>query len=258
MIIEIFIFLFGLCWGSFLNVLAFRLLHGHEWILKRSFCPKCNKILPWYDLIPVVSWLLLKTQCRFCKQRISWLYPLIELLAGALALLLYMQVKAIYIPAYFIFFSALLVTIRTDLEDFTIFLVMTWALVPISLISSYFGYLPITITESALGIAVGYAVLWFVKKIYFMSTGIEGIGSGDLNLLAMIGSFVGIEGILSTLLAGSFTGLVFGSIYFIFFSKDKDVLSKFTKFKIPFGVFLSIGAIIYTFFPNARIILNFK
>lgn len=253
MIIEIFVFFFGLIWGSFLNVLALRLLQGQDWIFKRSHCPKCKKILPWYDLFPLFSWILLKGKCRFCKKTISWIYPVMELVTGIIAVLLYINVRSIYLPAYFIFFSALLVTIRTDLEDFVIFLIMTWGIVPIALLASLFKFLPITFTESILGIIVGYMSLWLVKKIYFILTKTEGLGTGDINLLATIGAFLGIQGVFTSIFLGSILGTIFGFILLIFYGTEK---SSFRKLKIPFGVFLAIGAISHVFFINTKIIFD--
>ena len=120
----LFIIPFFLCWGSFLNMLAYRLMNINTILEKRSFCPKCKKIIFWYDNIPVISWIILQAKCRHCKQKISALYPFIEIFTATIFSILYYQLKntnnLTFLPAYFTFFSALIITFRTDLDFFVI------------------------------------------------------------------------------------------------------------------------------------------
>ncbi|MFC1842981.1 prepilin peptidase [Candidatus Dependentiae bacterium] len=234
-----------LCWGSFLNMLAHRLINTKKFWAKRSFCPKCKKAIPWYDNIPLLSWIMLKAKCRHCKQTISALYPFIELFTATTMLALYYQLQhtynLIYFPAYFIFFSALIITIRTDIEFMLISRFATIFLIPLGFLFSFLGLLPINLLSSLLGALLGYGFLFGVSKIFKYLTGKQGIGQGDLELLAFIGSFLGIIGCWISLFLGSIIGSLFGIIYIAITKKSKAV-------KMPFGHFLSIGAILFVLF----------
>src|SRR5690606_13178057 len=109
-----------LCWGSFLNVVGYRLIAGYSIIRPRSFCPHCSQQLAIRDLIPVVSWLMLRGRCRTCNKPISFLYPLIEVITALIFLGLYFFIDPHYWVSYGLLFSALIVTIRTDAETMLI------------------------------------------------------------------------------------------------------------------------------------------
>ena len=229
-----------ICWGSFLNVLAFRLVRSQNIVWPRSACPYCKHTISWYDNIPLISWLLLCGQCRTCKKPISWLYPAIELLTTILLTALYLYVPLNYFFAYFIFFSALIVTIRSDIETMLISRFVTIFLIPFGLLFSAFGLLPITILDSICGALLGYFFLLIMSKIFFWIKGKEGMGQGDLELLAFIGSFIGIAGCWMSLLLGSIMGSIVGLTYIVIFKAGRSA-------KIPFGPFLASGALIYVF-----------
>lgn len=229
---------FFACWGSFLNVLGYRLIHDENIALPRSHCLSCNHTLAWYDLIPLISYLMLGGHCRYCAARISPLYPFIELFTIISMSLLYTTVPTIYFPAYFIFFSALIVTIRSDLETMLISRFVTLFLLPIGLGASILDYLPITPLDSILGMGVSAGFLYAVSWLFYKVTGKVGIGQGDIELLAFIGSFTGIVGSWVTLCIGSVLGSLIGIGYIILSGSQKDT-------KIPFGPFLALGAIIY-------------
>ena len=232
-----------LCWGSFLNVLAYRLINGTLITLapsiaatRPSHCPHCQHRLAWYDLIPILSWVFLKGICRYCSQRISWLYPFIELLTTVALSLLCITILPHYFSAYFVFFSALIVTIRTDLQYMLISSFMTLYLIPIAFLWSHFGALPISFANSFAGALLGYGFLWITAKVFFYLTGRQGMGEGDFELLAFIGAFTGVLGCWLSLLIGSVVGSVIGIALLI---------KKPRYFRIPFGPFLAIGAMIY-------------
>ena len=126
-----------LIWGSFLNVVAYRWMQNKSIITPRSYCPYCEKAIAWYDNIPVLSWLILHGTCRSCQQPISWLYPFIELVTAISLIALYLSVPTIYLPAYALFFSALIIIIRTDLEHMLIMQAMTLYLIPVAFGLSY-------------------------------------------------------------------------------------------------------------------------
>jgi len=241
--ISLFLIIFSLflCWGSFLNVAAFRLLYKKPFFAKRSYCPGCKSTIAWFDLIPVISWLLLKGHCRWCSASISWLYPLIELLTGILFTLLMLSTPPLYWVSYGLFFSALIITIRTDLESMMILRFCSLGLIPLGLVFSYLGYLPITVTHSTLGAFFGYSILWLVRTLFWYLHKQEGLGEGDLELLAGIGAFTGLSGVWYTLLYGSIAGSILGIILSILLKKKIE--------KLPFGPFLALGALIVVLLP---------
>jgi leader peptidase (prepilin peptidase) / N-methyltransferase len=233
---------FFLCWGSFLNVLAYRLIKAESIIKPRSACPKCKKPIAWYDNIPVFSWLLLAGTCRHCKRAISVLYPFIEIITALVLLALYLYIPHHYFFAYFIFFSALIVTIRSDLETMLISRFMTVYLAPIGCALSAGGLLPISLPESILGAIFGYFFLQIINGVFKYFRGIEGIGEGDFELLLFIGSFIGIIGCWLSITLGSILGCFYG-LTVILQKQPNDMRHT----KIPFGPFLACGAIIFVF-----------
>lgn len=237
-----FLFLLFLGWGSFLNMLGYRLIHGGFEHL-RSFCPKCKATIAGYDNIPLLSWILLRGKCRSCKKTISIIYPFIELFTALSITALWLAVPFQYFPAYFIFFSALIVTIRTDFESMLISRFVTLFLVPVGLLLSYMGYLPITLEDSFLGSIIGYLFLWITAQLFYRLTGKHGLGQGDVELLCFIGSFSGILGCWMSLVLGSILGSVIG-IYAML--TDRNWRTK----KIPFGPFLAFGAMIFILYQD--------
>ena len=231
-------FLFFLCWGSFLNVVGYRLVEGTS-LLGRSACPHCKKKIAWYDLIPLFSWILLKAQCRACSQAVSVLYPALELLTATTLTALLIYIDQQYWPAYFLFFSALLVTIRTDMEYMLISTYMTLFMIPFGFALSALHMLPISLFDSLLGAATAYCILWTIAHSFRILRKKEGLGQGDIELLAMIGAFTGIMGAWIALLLGALFGSVIG-LTLALRTKRQDIA-------IPFGPWLSLGAIIYVF-----------
>ena len=151
-----------------------------------------------------------------------------------------MFIEPQYWLAYGIFFSALIVTIRTDFESMLISRFMTWGMLPLALYFSMQGALPITPLESIAGAVFGYAILWIIAQLFYKFRKIEGMGQGDLDLLAMIGAYTGILGAWISLFIGSLLGSLVGLILTIKLQRP--------GMKIPFGPWLAAGAIIYVFF----------
>lgn len=235
--------LFFACWGSFLNVLGYRLIRSESIIFPRSHCPHCLHLIYWYDNIPVFSWFFLKARCRHCNNHISALYPFIELLTIFLGLALFFLVPFIFFIPYFIFFSALITIIRSDLESLLISQFTTIFLVPVGFLASGFGYLPITFQESLFGAFVGYLFLYTVAFIFYKITKKQGMGEGDMELMALIGSFTGIIGCWASLLIASITGSILGLCYTVIYKPKESI-------RIPFGPFLALGAIVYVLFQQ--------
>ncbi len=232
---------FFLCWGSFLNVLAYRLIKHQSIITPRSSCPHCSTLIVWYDNIPVLSWLLLGGKCRNCRQHISLLYPFIELFTAITLSLLYITIPIHYFFAYFIFFSALIVTIRSDLETMLISRFVTIFLVPLGCVLSAYGLLPLSLRESISGAMFGYFFLLSINYIFRLLRNQNGIGEGDFDLMLFIGSFTGILGCWISITLGSMIGSLYG-ISTIFLSQNSHSLH---NTKIPFGPFLAFGALLF-------------
>lgn len=247
----IFIIIFSLCWGSFLNVVAYRSITEKPFFQKRSSCNYCNKLIAWYDNIPIISWIILKGRCRNCKKKISILYPFIEILTTILTTALFFKIfkdgfyfnSILSFSIYFIFFSAFIISIRTDLQELVIPQIFSIWLVPLAITSAYLGFLKISFLESLIGAIFGYFILWIVGFSFKLFTKKEGLGQGDMELLALIGSIIGPIGVWITILIASFSGLIIGSLYLFFKKKDQEKL-------IPFGPFLILGSVSYFFFKN--------
>jgi len=238
------VFFFGLCIGSFMNVCIFRLPDPHRSIIHpRSMCPACNTPIPLYDNIPVLSYFLLKRKCRRCKASISFRYPLVELLAGLFALCAYFRFGISYAAIiYFSFIATLLVITFIDLDHQIIPDRITLPGIPAFFIASLF--LPtIKLKDSLLGLLIGGGTLLLIGWAYQMITKKEGMGGGDIKLLAMIGVLLGWQGVLFTVFAASGIGTIAGILAMI--QQRKDM-----KLAIPFGPFLSLGAILYVFFGS--------
>lgn len=235
------LFLMFLCWGSFLNVLAYRCIHyTHLNLFKRSACPHCRRTLAWYDLIPVVSWLMLKGTCRYCHKSISYLYPLIEITTAFLLTYMYVAQPSFF-WYHFIFFSALLINIRTDIETMLLCRYFTLNLIPVGIVLSLAGLSPISVLASISGALIGYMSLRLINAIFYKLTHKNGIGEGDWELLAMIGSFVGPFGIWIVLSVSSILGTLFALGALL--AKKLKVGQEFA-----FGPFLAIAAIIVILF----------
>lgn len=236
------VFMFGMCIGSFLNVCIYRLPSSMSIINpSRSFCPQCNSAIQFFDNIPVFSYLWLKGRCRNCKASISLRYPLVELMAGILAIaILFMFGLILEGVVYFVFISSLLVITFIDIDHKIIPDIITLPGIPIGLAASF--VLPdMTFKSSLLGLLVGGGSLLLVAWTYSLITQKEGMGGGDIKLLGMIGTFIGWKGVIFTIFAASLTGTLVGIIVMLL--KGKNL-----KFAIPFGPFLSIGAMSYVFF----------
>jgi len=152
--------------------------------------------------------------------------------------------------AYFIFFSALIVTIRSDLETMLISRFVTLFLIPFGLFFAKIGFLPIDFLDSLFGILLGYGLLFIASTLFYWITKKEGMGQGDLELLAFIGSFIGVTGCWITLFLGALFGSLFGITYITLSGKSNQV-------RIPFGPFLSIAAMLYVLLQEKLFTLLF-
>ena len=245
---AVFIFIIGACIGSFLNVCIYRIPENNSIITPGSFCPACKKGIPFYCNIPVLSYLFLKGRCKFCHKPISIRYPIIEILAGMFAVVLFYKFGIGQVMIYWFIFTSVLITISfIDIDHQIIPDVIS--LPGILVFASSFYFLPeMTLKNTLLGIVAGGGSLYAVAFLYYLLKKQEGMGGGDIKLLAMIGAAIGIKGVFFTIFAGSLFGTFFGLLIMIY-TKIAD-----SKLKIPFGPFLSMGAILYIFFGEQLIL----
>jgi leader peptidase (prepilin peptidase) / N-methyltransferase len=234
-------FILGLLIGSFLNVCIHRIPKELSIINPPSSCPTCKKRIAWYDNIPILSFIILRGKCRNCGEKISWRYPLVEAMSGILAaLLVYKFGPTVEFAVLYIFCASLIVISMIDLQYQIIPNEISISGIILGFIYSFFS--PVfTWQASLLGILVGGGILALIALIYYFLMKSEGMGGGDIKLLAMIGAFLGVGGVVFTLAIGSIVGSVIGIILML---KDKGD----SKAKIPFGPFLSLGALGYIFF----------
>lgn len=236
--------LFGSVVGSFLNVVILRLPNEGESIaFPASHCPVCKTPLHWYENIPLLSYLFLLGKCGHCKTRISVQYPLVELaMAGLSAALLYTYGLSFEFACLFIFCAALLVIIVIDIHHQIIPDIISLPGIAAGLLFSFFST-TLTWQSSLIGIAVGGGVLYAIALTYFLIRKVDGMGGGDIKLLAMIGAWLGWQSLPFVIFASSFSGTVIGLIAMAYQKKGGHT-------RIPFGPFLSITALIFVFFSE--------
>ncbi|MBU0548340.1 MAG: prepilin peptidase [Candidatus Omnitrophica bacterium] len=260
MIAKIIVFIFGSIVGSFLNVCIHRMPKSESIVWPRSHCPKCQKRIPGYDNVPFISFILLKGRCRFCKERISLRYPLVELLTALITLALFNRFGLSY--------------------NFFLYMVMSWGLIIASFVDIPLRIIPEEVTvggmiigfimvsvsgfafnplkysftpmlRSLLGIVVGGGIIYLTGVIfdlvYFkwlkrpaVNGETESMGFGDVELLAMIGAFVGWQKALLTFFLAPFLGIVVSII----------ILIKKKEHTIPYGPFLSLAALASLFWAD--------
>ncbi len=236
-------FLFGACIGSFLNVCIRRLPSGASIVYPPSSCPACKAKIAFYDNIPIVSYMLLRGRCRNCGTSISIEYPLVEALAGAAASgLWFMYGPSPEFFIYFLFVCALIVVTFIDLRHRIIPDMVSLPGIVAGFGASFVLPSPGPL-GSFIGIAAGGGSLLVVAVVYHWISGREGMGGGDIKLLAMIGAFLGWKGVLLTLILASMVGAIVGAVLMAVTGKD-------SKYAIPFGPFLSLGAFIYLLYGD--------
>ncbi len=241
--VEALAFIAGLVLGSFLNVCIRRVPLRESIVRPRSHCPNCAASIHPYDNIPVVSYVLLRGRCRACNQPISLRYPLVELLTGV-AVLALVEHFGVTPPlfVYVAFIAALIIITFIDLDHQIIPDVISLPGIVVGLACALIGLGP-PLGASLAGLLLGGGFLYAVAAGYQLLTGREGMGGGDIKLLAMIGTFVGWTGVLTTLLLASFSGALVGGGLILLGRSDG-------RTPIPFGPFLALGATCALFLGN--------
>ena len=253
---------FGLLIGSFLNVCIYRWPRDLSVVRPRSRCTECEQPIAWYDNVPVLSFLLLRGRCRKCHARIHWRYPLVELLT-ALAFAFWVHHSGLTLIAakYCVFSAILIALIFTDLDtlilpdELTIggfFIGLAFAFVaPVPdstfrLAASLFGWLPgprgSALGEALLGALLPAGALWLLGWIFEKLRHKEGLGFGDVKMLAMVGAFLGIQGALLTIGVGALAGTIIGLAFIKLTGKDPS------SYPLPLGSFLGAAALLVSIF----------
>jgi leader peptidase (prepilin peptidase)/N-methyltransferase len=235
---------FGTVVGSFLNVVILRLpREGASIVFPASHCPQCLHPLAWYENIPLFSFLALRGRCRSCKAAISWQYPLVELaMAGLAALVAHRFGISLASLFYFVFCAVLLVIIFIDIHHQIIPDRISLPGIVLGFAGSFFVH-TVTWQQSGLGILLGGGLLYAIAYGYYALTGRDGMGGGDIKLLAMIGGFLGWQSLLYVVFASSLTGSLVGVAAML--KQKKGGLTR-----IPFGPFLALAALSYLFFQE--------
>ncbi len=238
---ELFVFLFGLCIGSFLNVCICRLPEGESILFPPSKCPNCGHRLSWWENIPLISYLILRGRCSGCQKGISFRYPVVELLTGLVALFLWHRFgPSLSFLIYFVFSCSMIVVTFIDLAHRIIPDVISLPGIVLGFASSFI--LPnLSWPDSLLGIIAGGGILYLVTWGYYLITKKVGMGGGDIKLLAMIGAFLGWQAIPFVIFLSALTGSVIGIIFILMKGKGRN-------YQIPFGPFLAMAAEIQLFF----------
>ena len=243
-VLLVFSFVLGACLGSFYNVIIHRLPAGESIVHPGSKCPKCSTPIAFYDNIPLVSYLLLRGRCRSCHNRISVRYPLVEALTGGLVLALFVRYGLhIQFLIELLLVSVLILISFIDLDTYTIPDILSLSGIVAGFALSFFSA-RLTWLESFLGIAVGGGSLYLIAYLYQRIRHQDGLGGGDIKLLGMIGAFVGVPGVVFTVLLASLVGSLTG---LALMARSRKGLSTM----VPFGPFLAFGAVCYLFWGDA-------
>jgi leader peptidase (prepilin peptidase)/N-methyltransferase len=228
--------LIGLAIGSFLNVCIFRIPLGQSIVHPPSRCMRCGQKLRWYHNVPVVSWLALRGRCGFCGEPVSVRYPAVELLTGVVfALHAFAFEPGPLLLVRLVFAAVLIVLAFIDIDHRILPDAMTLTGIPLGVLASV--WLPPGVRDSLIGIALGGGILWLIAEAYYRWRRVEGMGMGDVKMLAMIGAVLGWRAVIVTLVLGSCSGALVGAAML---SRSEDGM----RYALPFGTFLSLGALV--------------
>jgi leader peptidase (prepilin peptidase)/N-methyltransferase len=240
-VLYLYAVLLGLCLGSFANVCIYRIPLNKSIVHPASSCPHCGAKIRFFDNIPLISYLLLRGRCRGCHVSISMRYPLVEIFMAFLSLALFVRFGFQLQYILFLVFAGTLVIL--SFIDFDHKILPDVLTLPGIAVGWMVSFLPggISWVDSLIGLIAGGGSLYLVAVVYERITGREGLGGGDIKLLAMIGAWMGWMSLPLIVLMSSLGGAVIGSIFILAGGKS-------ARTQIPFGPFLSLGALCYLFF----------
>ncbi len=243
LIFLIFIFLIGLCFGSFANVCIYRLPKSKQTLAGRSYCPKCKKKIKWFDNIPVLSYFLLNGKCRSCKKKISLQYLIVELIMGLGFLLIFLNyhnhlasiLLSILLVMYVIIFFI-------DLKHFIIPDVLNYGIIIVAFLKNFLPNLSLSFIQdiklSLIGGIAGFFSIWIIIYLYKTFKKTEGMGLGDAKLMAGVGLLLGWQSIPFVLFLAAVLGLLMVMPSLV--EKKKSL-----KSQIPFGPYIITAGVIY-------------
>jgi leader peptidase (prepilin peptidase)/N-methyltransferase len=283
-----FIFLFGLVIGSFLNVCILRIPEDLSIVAPGSRCPRCQTPIKWYDNVPVLGWLWLRAKCRTCGLPISPMYPMVELATGLLFVASYLEFGLTQTAVKWVFFTCLIIVLTiTDLRVRILPDLVNWpgfaagvffsTIVPSHDGTAFWLYAALFhgrprlrvagLLDSLLGAAFGSFLLWSVAALYKRIRGREGMGMGDVKMMAMAGAFLGVRGAFLTILLGTLLGTLVGiaiivALYLAGWHRrlaeraSRRGLGSVTsmrwtiasQYQLPLGTFLGIAALLVVYF----------
>lgn len=233
-------FIFGAIWGSFANVAIYRLPKNENVAFPPSHCQKCKAKIKWYDNIPIFSWIVLRGKCRACKEAFSIRYPIVEIITAILFTISFLVIGwKWYLLEVLIFILGLVIITFIDLDHFIIPDKISLPGIVIGLIGAAVNP-ERQVLDAVLGVILGGGFLWAVAYVYFLLRKEEGMGGGDIKLLAWIGAVCGWKSVPFVIITSSIFGSLIG-IFLILKSK------KGLKTIIPFGPYLAFASIIYIF-----------
>jgi len=226
----------GLCIGSFLNVVIYRLPRGTSLVWPGSTCPACGARIRWYDNVPVLGWILLRGRCRDCAAPISVRYPIVELVTLLAFLACYWQLGAqpLLVPRL-VLTAALIALFAIDLEFQILPNVITLPGLAAGLLFSI--VLPPGFRDALLGAALGGGLLWLIAEAWSRLRGIDAMGFGDVKMLAMVGAFLGWKLVLLTFVLSSFVG---GALAAVLLAARRATWTS----ALPYGTFLALAAFV--------------
>ena len=263
-LIACFVGVFGACAGSFLNVCIYRIPRDESVVHPRSHCPHCNTLIPWYLNIPVISWILLRGRCRFCRGPISPRYILVELLTAALFLAILFQ-QAEYprllgmqtiddwrlVPVYILFIGGLILGTFVDLEHMIIpdsvtigGIVAGLALSPLVPSMHGSGVWHQGMLRSAIGAGVGFGLLLLIAYVGEKAFKKEAMGFGDVKLMGAVGAFLGWKAVIFTMVGASLVGSLVG-ISLILVGRSH------MQSRLPFGPYLALAALVWIYWGSS-------
>jgi leader peptidase (prepilin peptidase)/N-methyltransferase len=226
---------FGLIIGSFLNVVIYRLPLGQSLVTPPSRCRKCGYSLRWFDNVPVLSWVLLRGRCRKCGTGVSWQYPLVELITSILFVItVWLTPVGPLLASRLVLVCILIALFGIDLEHQLLPNSITLPGIAIGLLFSLIA--PPGFREALIGAIVGGGILYAIAAGYYAWRREEGMGMGDVKMLAMLGAFLGWKAVLVTLVLASFSGAFIG---IAMMAGQRGGM----KYALPFGTFLALGAL---------------
>jgi len=250
--VAIYVTLIGAIIGSFLNVVIHRYPRGESVAFPASRCPHCRERIQWYDNIPVFSFLFLLGRCRRCKRPISIRYPLVEAANALFYLAIYLRIGVSILSALaavIVSMTIALIYIDADIQILPDVIDLPGIAVGIAIGALRPDVwinltLPMSLLDSVLGAVIGGGILWLVAITYQLIRKVEGMGLGDVKMLAMIGASLGVGALFPVVLIASISGAITGGIMALV-TRRKDL-----QFPLPFGIFLGFGSLIVLFFGH--------